>query len=215
MMHAHDTHLCTTTTTGMEVFFSPPPQRTTPHWDAPSALLAFRTEADRDRCRQVLLQQPALGRALDGGAAALQAAAGILEGSGAWLPAVTAAWRTGRLDNFSYLLFCNLAAGRSFNDLAQWPVFPWVLCDYTSAHLDLNDPVGGDCMVVATCTDPRLDVVYCHPLFIVHCASSTMHHPLCIIHCASPTVHHPLCIIQPHMMHDCWCVGSMAMIRNT
>lgn len=125
----------------MEIFFSAPAQRTGPHWDAPSALFSFRRETDRDRCRQALLQQPALGSDVDGGAAALQAAAGILEGSGAWLPAVTAAWRSGRLDNFSYLLFCNLAAGRSFNDLAQWPVFPWVLTDYSSQHLDLDDPV--------------------------------------------------------------------------
>lgn len=125
----------------MEVFFAQPAQRTAPHWDAPSALLSFRSQADRDRCRQALLDHPALGKGLDGGVAALEAAAGILEGSGAWLPAVTAAWQAGRLDNFSYLLFCNLAAGRSFNDLAQWPVFPWVLTDYTSACIDLNDPV--------------------------------------------------------------------------
>ena len=31
-------------------------------------------------------------------------------------------------------------AGRSFNDLAQWPVFPWVLRNYTSSKLDLSDP---------------------------------------------------------------------------
>ncbi len=30
-------------------------------------------------------------------------------------------------------------AGRSFNDLAQWPVFPWVLRNYTSSRLDLDD----------------------------------------------------------------------------
>ena len=27
---------------------------------------------------------------------------------------------------------------RSFNDLAQYPVFPWVLADYSSASLDLS-----------------------------------------------------------------------------
>ncbi|KAK3067169.1 hypothetical protein LTS18_001271, partial [Coniosporium uncinatum] len=31
-------------------------------------------------------------------------------------------------------------AGRSFNDLIQYPVFPWVLADYTSEELDLTDP---------------------------------------------------------------------------
>lgn len=34
----------------------------------------------------------------------------------------------------------NTLAGRSFNDLTQYPVFPWVLCDYTSEELDLDDP---------------------------------------------------------------------------
>jgi hypothetical protein len=34
----------------------------------------------------------------------------------------------------------NLLAGRTYNDLNQYPVFPWVLADYTSESLDLNDP---------------------------------------------------------------------------
>lgn len=34
----------------------------------------------------------------------------------------------------------NSIAGRSYNDLSQYPVFPWVLADYTSTVLDLNDP---------------------------------------------------------------------------
>lgn len=32
----------------------------------------------------------------------------------------------------------NKLAGRTFNDLNQYPVFPWVLADYTSPSLDLN-----------------------------------------------------------------------------
>ncbi|KAI9692707.1 MAG: hypothetical protein M1820_009458 [Bogoriella megaspora] len=31
-------------------------------------------------------------------------------------------------------------AGRTFNDFTQYPVFPWVLADYTSEELDLTDP---------------------------------------------------------------------------
>jgi hypothetical protein len=30
------------------------------------------------------------------------------------------------------------AAGRSYNDLSQYPVFPWILADYTSPVLDLG-----------------------------------------------------------------------------
>ena len=32
----------------------------------------------------------------------------------------------------------NLLAGRSYSDLNQYPVMPWVLADYTSPRLDLN-----------------------------------------------------------------------------
>ena len=32
----------------------------------------------------------------------------------------------------------NTLAGRTFNDLNQYPVFPWVLADYSSPTLDLN-----------------------------------------------------------------------------
>lgn len=33
----------------------------------------------------------------------------------------------------------NRMSGRSFNDITQYPVFPWVLADYTSNEIDLND----------------------------------------------------------------------------
>jgi factor associated with neutral sphingomyelinase activation len=63
----------------------------------------------------------------------------LLEASGGWLGRVMLAWQLGKITNFDYLLYLNLAAGRSFNDLAQWPVFPWVLKDYGSSTLDLAD----------------------------------------------------------------------------
>lgn len=37
-------------------------------------------------------------------------------------------------------MYLNTQAGRSYNDLMQYPVFPWVLADYTSLHLDLSRP---------------------------------------------------------------------------
>lgn len=33
----------------------------------------------------------------------------------------------------------NTLAGRSYNDLMQYPVFPWILSDYTSEKLDLTN----------------------------------------------------------------------------
>jgi hypothetical protein len=52
----------------------------------------------------------------------------------------TKKWLKGELSNFHYLMFVNTLAGRSFNDLTQYPVFPWVLADYHSEELDLSDP---------------------------------------------------------------------------
>lgn len=31
-------------------------------------------------------------------------------------------------------------ADRTFHDLTQYPVFPWVVSDYESSTIDLNDP---------------------------------------------------------------------------
>ena len=64
----------------------------------------------------------------------------LLQADGQWLQRVTAAWQQGKLSNLDYLLFCYLAGGRSLNDLTQWPVFPWILADYTSKQLDLSMP---------------------------------------------------------------------------
>eukprot|EP00108_Taenia_solium_P001272 TsM_001024900 transcript=TsM_001024900 gene=TsM_001024900 len=53
---------------------------------------------------------------------------------------VTQRWVRGEISNFQYLMYLNTQAGRSYNDLMQYPVFPWVLADYTSLHLDLSRP---------------------------------------------------------------------------
>ncbi|KAL8955686.1 MAG: hypothetical protein Q9193_006552, partial [Seirophora villosa] len=52
----------------------------------------------------------------------------------------TRKWLQGEMSNFNYLMHVNTIAGRTFNDLTQYPVFPWVLADYTSDELDLSDP---------------------------------------------------------------------------
>ncbi|XP_063162622.1 lysosomal-trafficking regulator isoform X2 [Candoia aspera] len=56
------------------------------------------------------------------------------------ITALTHLWYTGQITNFEYLTHLNKHAGRSFNDLMQYPVFPFILSDYTSETLDLNDP---------------------------------------------------------------------------
>jgi hypothetical protein len=52
----------------------------------------------------------------------------------------TRKWVKGEISNFHYLMLINTLAGRTFNDLTQYPVFPWVLADYTSEELDLTNP---------------------------------------------------------------------------
>lgn len=47
-------------------------------------------------------------------------------------------WRRRDITNFEYLMILNTLAGRSYNDLTQYPVFPWVLADYSSEDLDFN-----------------------------------------------------------------------------
>ena len=53
---------------------------------------------------------------------------------------LTDRWTRGEISNYEYLMRLNVLAGRTFNDLNQYPVFPWVLADYTSEELDLTDP---------------------------------------------------------------------------
>ncbi|KAM9839485.1 protein FAN [Aulostomus maculatus] len=48
-------------------------------------------------------------------------------------------WQRGHLSNYQYLLHLNNLADRSCNDLSQYPVFPWVIADYTSKQLDLTN----------------------------------------------------------------------------
>lgn len=47
-------------------------------------------------------------------------------------------WRRRDITNFEYLMTLNTLAGRSYNDITQYPVFPWVLADYSSECLDFN-----------------------------------------------------------------------------
>ncbi|XP_075057049.1 lysosomal-trafficking regulator [Mixophyes fleayi] len=54
------------------------------------------------------------------------------------ITALTQLWCSGQITNFEYLTHLNKHAGRSFNDLMQYPVFPFILNDYTSETLDLS-----------------------------------------------------------------------------
>ncbi|XP_076336883.1 protein FAN-like isoform X2 [Tachypleus tridentatus] len=84
--------------------------------------LTFKNKEDRDTLYTEILKQPALR----------------LEDTGQ--ENMTLLWQNGVISNYDYLLYLNSLADRSFNDLTQYPVFPWVIADYTSTHLDLTNP---------------------------------------------------------------------------
>ena len=49
-------------------------------------------------------------------------------------------WTLGHFSNYSYLMLLNTVSGRTYNDLAQYPVYPWILSDFSSKKLDYNNP---------------------------------------------------------------------------
>jgi hypothetical protein len=53
---------------------------------------------------------------------------------------IVSQWTNGKLTNFEFLMHLNSFAGRTYNDLTQYPVFPWVIADYDSEEIDLDDP---------------------------------------------------------------------------
>ncbi|KAK7166378.1 hypothetical protein R3I93_006216 [Phoxinus phoxinus] len=53
---------------------------------------------------------------------------------------MTQRWQRREISNFEYLMFLNTISGRTFNDLNQYPVFPWVITNYDCEDLDLTLP---------------------------------------------------------------------------
>ncbi|KAJ7639738.1 beach-domain-containing protein [Mycena polygramma] len=49
-------------------------------------------------------------------------------------------WQTREISNFTYISILNHISGRTPSDATQYPIFPWVLKDYTSSTLDLSNP---------------------------------------------------------------------------
>ena len=52
---------------------------------------------------------------------------------------LTKRWMNYEISNFEYLMALNTLSGRSYKDIVQYPVFPWVLEDYRSESIDLDD----------------------------------------------------------------------------
>eukprot|EP00980_Cylindrotheca_fusiformis_P008522 scaffold1807_cov140-Cylindrotheca_fusiformis.AAC.14 len=57
-----------------------------------------------------------------------------------WKSKIVSQWVNGKMTNFEFLMYLNSFAGRTYNDLTQYPVFPWIIADYESEEIDLDDP---------------------------------------------------------------------------
>lgn len=47
-------------------------------------------------------------------------------------------WSTGEISTQEFLLLVNKYSGRSFNDFAQYPIFPWIVSDYNCTYDELR-----------------------------------------------------------------------------
>lgn len=90
--------------------------------DGESILFCFESRSSRDYIHDVVASEPHLSAAR------------------VTLREMTERWKRRDVSNFDYLMFVNNEAGRSLSDLAQYPVYPHVLADYTSKSLDLTNP---------------------------------------------------------------------------
>ena len=48
-------------------------------------------------------------------------------------------WQNYTISTLEYIMWLNIYAGRSFNDLTQYPVFPWILTNYKTDSLNLKN----------------------------------------------------------------------------
>ena len=57
-------------------------------------------------------------------------------------------WQNYNLSTLEYLIWINIYGGRSFNDLNQYPIYPWIITNYSSKEINkkdlrsLNLPIG-------------------------------------------------------------------------
>jgi factor associated with neutral sphingomyelinase activation len=47
------------------------------------------------------------------------------------LDVITKMWMNGYLANYDYLIYLNRFSSRSFNDISQYPVFPWIVNEFS------------------------------------------------------------------------------------
>lgn len=88
-----------------------------------SAFFAFTSESIRDSVYTLLSSQPGMTKLQHENCSQ-----------------TTFKWQCGVISNYDYLMYLNSLADRTINDLTQYPVMPWILADYDSPMIDLNNP---------------------------------------------------------------------------
>jgi hypothetical protein len=48
-------------------------------------------------------------------------------------------WQYYKISTLEYLMWLNIYSGRSFNDLTHYPIFPWIISNYTAGQLEENN----------------------------------------------------------------------------
>ena len=48
-------------------------------------------------------------------------------------------WQNNNISTLEYLMWLNIFSGRSFNDMTQYPVLPWLITDYNKGELTKDD----------------------------------------------------------------------------
>ncbi|KAL7420576.1 Beige protein-like 1 [Cryptotrichosporon argae] len=111
--------------------------------DKQNFLVVFRNRKQRQGVVQRLAakvdHRDAISRSVIGNFV-LDTVARAIDKSEGQLESMTRRWQNREISNFAYLQLLNQHANRTPNDVTQYPVFPWVLSDYTSQLLDLNNP---------------------------------------------------------------------------
>ena len=50
-------------------------------------------------------------------------------------------WYNNNISTFEYIMWLNIFSGRSFNDLTQYPVFPWIITNYENEEIDQDNDI--------------------------------------------------------------------------
>ena len=64
------------------------------------------------------------------------------------LSKIIKSWRNWEISNFDFLMWLNILGNRSYNDISQYPVFPWILANY-------EDPLQVEQIEIVECETKR------------------------------------------------------------